>query len=308
MKKLMTAALALALLATLSACGKKEEPVQTAPPALTEAPATAPMVTEAPTTLPTVPPTTEAPTEETIDFDNFITEPSTEPVPDTVSGTVTGKFVNVRSGPSGNTKVVGKRVKGDRVEIYEAVKMEKNYWGRMEDGWITLQYVKLDGPVPAMDPQNGIPALVIGTQSLNVRESPSVSAKKVTTLRRYDSIRVLETRESDNAYWCRIQEGWVSKQYLKLSEPVQGILNTGSLGDGKAPAETTEPTESTAPEETKPAEKPETDKPGTDKPETNKPETNKPETDKPETSKPETNQPEDGGSGDAGSGEGSQSA
>ena len=65
--------------------------------------------------------------------------PPTEPP---VEYTVTGKNVNVRSGP--HTEYDGIRLchKGDKILIYEVKDVEGTPWGRMEDGWICLKYAE----------------------------------------------------------------------------------------------------------------------------------------------------------------------
>ena len=65
--------------------------------------------------------------------------PPTEPP---VEYTVTGKNVNVRSGP--HTEYDGIRVchKGDKVLVYEIDDTYGVEWGRIEDGWICLKYAE----------------------------------------------------------------------------------------------------------------------------------------------------------------------
>lgn len=222
MKKSVAFLLALALFGSLTACGKEEAPeAAEAIPLLTEAP----VLTEAPTTVPTTEATTAPTLESTVSTTETAAveeelQAAAAPEGPGISAAITGAdTVNVRSGPSGNTKVVKKLNKGDRIMIYEAVKMEKTVWGRMDEGWISMQFVELDGDVPQNDPDKGLPALVVGTEKVNIRTEPDVGSEKAAELHRYDCVRIYETLEHDNAVWARIDQGWVSMQYLKNAEP-----------------------------------------------------------------------------------------
>ena len=64
-------------------------------------------------------------------------------------GTLTGDYVNVRSGPGTEYSVVRSTRKGDRVTILHKVTINGKDWGCMADGWIALQYVQLDKDKPA---------------------------------------------------------------------------------------------------------------------------------------------------------------
>ncbi len=65
--------------------------------------------------------------------------PPTEPP---VEMTVTGRSVNIRCGPGTGYEFVRKVVKGDKIYVYEIVTVEGKKWGRLEDGWICLDYAK----------------------------------------------------------------------------------------------------------------------------------------------------------------------
>ena len=75
---------------------------------------------------------TEAPTEEP-------TEAPTEPG---VKKTVTNTYVNIRSGAGTEHEKVGEYKKGDVVTIYEEKVAGGRNWGRTDDGWICMDYVK----------------------------------------------------------------------------------------------------------------------------------------------------------------------
>ena len=67
-----------------------------------------------------------------------------------VMGTIARCFdsVNVRSAPGVGNAIVGKLKVGTRVEIYEQRLYSAQYWGRVAQGWICMEYVVTDGIVP----------------------------------------------------------------------------------------------------------------------------------------------------------------
>ena len=65
--------------------------------------------------------------------------PPTEPP---VEYTVTTNYVNVRSGPGTGYDKVRQCFTGDKVLVYETKTVKGSVWGRLEDGWICLDYAK----------------------------------------------------------------------------------------------------------------------------------------------------------------------
>ena len=64
----------------------------------------------------------------------------------------------------------------------------------------------------------GEPGIVVNAQKLNVREEPSVNAKKVTQLKSGTQVRIYETVENAGMTWGRIDLGWVSMDYIRLED------------------------------------------------------------------------------------------
>ena len=56
--------------------------------------------------------------------------------------TVTTNNVNVRSGPGTGYDKVGKLNKGDTILVYEIQTVSGRKWGRIDMGWICLDYAK----------------------------------------------------------------------------------------------------------------------------------------------------------------------
>ena len=64
---------------------------------------------------------------------------------DILYGTVTGDKLNIRSGPGTGYGSVGTLNSGDEVEILYTVEVDGVTWGNIEKGWISMDYVQLNG-------------------------------------------------------------------------------------------------------------------------------------------------------------------
>ena len=69
-----------------------------------------------------------------------------------IMGTVTGSGVNVRSGPGTQHSVNTTVGKGDRLKVFYQVDMGSTKWGCTPKGWISMDYVLLDGQQAPIDP------------------------------------------------------------------------------------------------------------------------------------------------------------
>lgn len=65
--------------------------------------------------------------------------PPTEPPQE---WTITSKAVNVRTGPNEGYDAIRTVKRGETVLVYEVQKPDHRYWGRIEDGWICLQFAE----------------------------------------------------------------------------------------------------------------------------------------------------------------------
>lgn len=233
-RKVLALVLIILLIACLAGCrrndhgestGDSQEPAPSeSTGATTEAPTEA--TTEAPTTA-----TTEAPTEAP-------TQPTeTEPVQDSVMGTITSNTLNIREGAGSKYDSVGTYKKGERVEILET----KGVWGRTDKGWISLNYVKLDNDTGETEDKDNTTSDevvsdgnttakgygVVNLGSLNVRTGPGT---------KYDDIGNVSSGERYAYYqkdgnWVRINKGWVSVSYFYIEGTTGEGAGTGMVVD-----------------------------------------------------------------------------
>ena len=170
---------------------------------------------------------TEEPTEEP-------TEAPTDAPANVVMGTVTTDNLNIRSSPSTDSSTVIRQLAvGDRLEITEQKLIDGVNWGRIEEGWINLNYVAIDGqtaPDPT-EPQETEPAATEAPESntdnestasgttgtitaseLRIREGAGTSYDTVGSYKQGDKVTILETKDG----WGRTSKGWISMKYVDL--------------------------------------------------------------------------------------------
>ena len=76
--------------------------------------------------------------------------PTTIPEPETVWGTVNTDKLNVRTEPSTDSNAQPNKLAiGTRVEILETRVVGDVTWGRIENGWVKMNYITLDGEGPS---------------------------------------------------------------------------------------------------------------------------------------------------------------
>ena len=218
----MIAALTI-LLSCLAGCKKKdpdptEDPTDSTPPTA---------ATTDPTETTTEPPTTEP------------------PVP-SVWGTVNTNNLNIRTSPSSTATILGQFDAGERVEILEQKTADGRNWGRMEQGWLDLNFVTIDGQIsdnadndtqveePTTPTQSG--SNVSGTATnqtgtvtaseLNIRKGPGTSYDKAGKYYKGNTVTITETKDG----WGKTDKGWISMKYVDTGS----ASSSSSSSDSKA--------------------------------------------------------------------------
>lgn len=167
--------------------------------------------TAEPTAEPSVEPTTEPTTEPTA-------EPTTAPVQKGKVAT-SSSSLRVRETPDG--KQIGSLKKGAIVTILG----KDGDWLLVTDGdltgYVAARYIEIieDKPV---DPETGVATVKTSGSALNMRQSPSTSAKVITKIANGSTVTVVEKGEK----WTKVKyngkTGYVSTQYLEFEEDAVG--------------------------------------------------------------------------------------
>lgn len=180
--------------------------------------------TEPPVTEPTVPPTTQPET-----------QPTTPTVPDdsATSGKWTGtvnveSILYIRKEPGVAGKMVGNLVNGTTVTITQRKTVDGKEWGKVDKGWICLDYVTIDGETTSPNkPSGGIGGatsstvlekpmtMTVNTCSLRIRSGAGITNTIVGYLSLGDEVVITETWAVGTTVWGKTDAGWVSLKYLK---------------------------------------------------------------------------------------------
>ena len=124
-------------------------------------------------------------------------------------GIVTGDTLNVRSGPGTGYGQVESLKYGTRVEILQRITIGNTTWGCIKNGWISMDYVYVDGTVG----EGGGAAIITGDQ-LNIRSGPGTNYDSVGTLNSGDEVNILAQFTINGKIWGCISKGWISMDYV----------------------------------------------------------------------------------------------
>lgn len=157
-------------------------------------------------------------------------------------GTTTASYLFVRSGAGSTYRRVAGLWRGTPVEILE----EKGGWYRIDSGWISSDYVKLEGTSSSDTSTTATTSTSANTGNatvtaslLFVREDPSTNYRAIGMLKKGDRIEVLET----NGNWLKIKAGWVYSEYVTMdnggslySEKQNAIVTANELNVRETPS------------------------------------------------------------------------
>ncbi len=120
-------------------------------------------------------------------------------------GIVTASELNIRSDASINADRIGSLKNGARVEILE----KSGNWGRIKDGWISLDHVYQDGTTGKRTAKG----IVIGND-LNIRSGPGTGYASVGSHDYGDRVVILEQFTYNGTTWGCTKSGWISMKYV----------------------------------------------------------------------------------------------
>lgn len=134
--------------------------------------------------------------------------------------------LNVRQTPSATSYIVKRLYNGDRVTILEQTYSDGMDWGRTSDGWICMAYFSTSGSTS----NSGASSVIVGTvnpntDALNVRNGPGTSFDAVARIPGGGTVKIYETKNVNGTVWGRIDSGWVSMDYIVLSDDFTSYLS-----------------------------------------------------------------------------------
>ncbi len=129
-----------------------------------------------------------------------------------VTGTVkVDEFLRIRKGPGTSYAIAGYLKPNEKVEITEQKKVGSTTWGKINKGWISLDYVVLD----EQNESNQTATKTVTADCLRIRSAAGTSHKIVGYLYEGAKVEILETVKVGSATWGRISKGWISMEYVK---------------------------------------------------------------------------------------------
>jgi uncharacterized protein YgiM (DUF1202 family) len=153
--------------------------------------------------------------------------------------------LNIRSDPGAGSRVTGSYQAGQSIRIQDQRIVDGVAWGRTDEGWICMQYVRL---LEGYHNEDGIYGMVISPDALNIRSGAGVGHAPVGTYAPGVKILICEQVSVAGQKWGRTERGWVCMDDIRLD---QGLGTNYEQNQQTEPSETAR-WEDTAPETTEP--------------------------------------------------------
>jgi len=144
------------------------------------------------------------------------TKPEEQPAAQTTGTVKVIDFLRVRSGPGTSYSVAGYLSNGDKVSILETKESGSMTWGKIDKGWISLDYVVLDKK-ESDTPVSVITGKVNVNDFLRVRTGPGTSYAIAGFLEKDTEVEILEQKTVGSTTWGKIDKGWISLDYVVLN-------------------------------------------------------------------------------------------
>ena len=130
----------------------------------------------------------------------------------TAKGIVTGNGVNIRSGPGTEYDKVGTKSYGDRLNILEQFKYGNTTWACINEGWICLDYVYVDGQAG-----EGSGAGKVTGDGVNIRSGPGTGYDKVGSVSSDEIVEILAQFTINGTDWGCTKKGWICMDYVDMT-------------------------------------------------------------------------------------------
>ena len=174
--------------------------------------------------------------------------PDTDATPGGSTGAASNGIVancvtlNVRAAAGVRNALVTTLPNGTAVTVYEQTTKDGAQWGRIDQGWVAMQYINLTGTTSGTTGSTGtttIPGatepgvisatgIVNSNTDLNVRAGAGLGYAKVTTLKKGTSVTIYEQTVADGMIWGKTKDGWVCMSYITINSSSNS--GTGVMG------------------------------------------------------------------------------
>lgn len=159
-----------------------------------------------------------------------------QPEADTVirTGTVrVNDLLRIRKGPGTGYDVVGSLKNGEKVSVLEEKTVGTVAWGRIAQGWISMEFVVTDASQE--EPETvALTGTVKVNDVLRIRREPGTAGAVVGYLQNGTKVTVTQQKDIGNTTWGKLSAGWVSMDYIVLDAaetPAQNLTGTVKVDD-----------------------------------------------------------------------------
>lgn len=156
-------------------------------------------------------------------------------------------YVNVRKGPGTGYAILARATAGSKAEIYQTTWVGSSQWGRMSNGWICMDYVKLSSGSQTDSGSSEQTSGTVSGSNVNVRTGPGTGYAVVGRKNAGQAVTVYERKTAGGLNWGRIGDNqWICLAYVRLSSsggtatPQPGSeSNASTNGDGSTTVQDT---------------------------------------------------------------------
>lgn len=131
---------------------------------------------------------------------------------------IVDNYLNIRSEPGEDEKVIGKLPKDAGATIYD---IDENGWAKIKSGKITgyvmSTFLATGSEAEGLAKTVGVKTATVNTETLKVREEPSTESTCITLIPVEEELEVLKVKDD----WVRVvvdnDKGWVAKEFVDIS-------------------------------------------------------------------------------------------
>ena len=125
--------------------------------------------------------------------------------------------LRIRSGAGISYSHVGNLPAGTRVEIYEKKANGATNWAKIDQGWISMDYVQLESEDGSGETVS-LSGVVTAEEFLRIRTGPGTSYSVAGYLNPGDKVQITQKRQNGSMTWGKIDKGWISLDYIRVDD------------------------------------------------------------------------------------------
>ena len=148
-------------------------------------------------------------------------------------------WLRIRTGPGKSYSFAGYLKPRQKVEILEQKTVGSMTWGKISEGWISMDYVILDSTGSANNGNTSTDSWTgkIIADELLIRTGPGTNYSIVSYLTYGTNVTITEKKSGGGMQWGKISNGWICLNYVALDATGSGSSdsNNGNNGSGAVP-------------------------------------------------------------------------